>query len=134
MNDCIFCKISNKEIPSNVIYEDDLCIAFLDLSQATDGHTLVIPKKHFVNFLDIDDDTLAHLIVVSKKLANILMDKLEADGINILSNAGNYAGQVVMHFHLHIIPRYKNDKTIAISLSDRSKEADLTSIYQKIIK
>ena len=80
MNDCIFCKIANHEIPSKIIYEDDVCLAFLDLSQTTQGHTLVIPKKHFDHFLDVDQDTLAYLIQTSQNVAKTLENKLQAQG------------------------------------------------------
>ena len=80
---CIFCKIINKEIPGKIIYEDDVCIAFLDLSQATYGHTLVIPKKHFENILEVDAQTLAHVMQVTQKLAKQIVEKLNAKGLNI---------------------------------------------------
>ena len=83
MSDCIFCKIINKEIPGKIIYEDDVCIAFLDLSQATYGHTLVIPKKHFENILEADAQTLAHVMQVTQKLAKQIVEKLNAKGLNI---------------------------------------------------
>ena len=109
MENCIFCKIVQKDIPGKIIYEDDVCLAFLDLSQTTDGHTLVIPKKHYKNILEVNDETLTHLIVVTKKLANKIVKNLNANGVNILTNANEIAGQTVMHFHIHIIPRYNQD-------------------------
>lgn len=134
MNSCIFCKIANKEIPGKIIYEDDICVAFLDLSQTTNGHTLVIPKKHFKNFLEVDDDTLAHMIKVTKKIANKIIDKLNANGVNILTNANEVAGQTVMHFHLHIIPRYDNNDQIKIDFSDRSEEVNLDNLFNQIME
>ena len=128
---CIFCKIINKEIPSKTIYEDDLVIAILDLSQATYGHTLVMPKKHYANIYEIDDDTLAHLIKVVKELAIKLKNKLHADGINILNNNDEAAGQTVMHYHIHILPRYKNDD-LNISFTDHSKDTNLDDVLNKI--
>ena len=133
MENCIFCKIANHEIPGKTIYEDDICLAFLDLSQTTDGHTLVIPKKHYQNILEVDDDVLSHMIKVTKKIANLLMNKLNANGINILTNANEVAGQTVMHFHLHIIPRYNSNDTISISFTDRSDLIDLDVIKEKIV-
>ena len=85
MSNCIFCKIINKEIPGKIIYDDDVCIAFLDLSQATYGHTLVIPKKHFENILEVDAQTLAHVMQVTQKLAKQIVEKLNAKGLNILT-------------------------------------------------
>ena len=134
MYNCIFCKIANKEIPGKIIYEDDICVAFLDLSQTTNGHTLVIPKKHFKNFLEVDDDTLAHMIKVTKDIANKIVTKLNANGVNILTNANEVAGQTVMHFHLHIIPRYDNNDQIEINFSDRSNEVNLDSLFNQIME
>ena len=134
MDNCIFCKIANKEIPGKIIYEDDICVAFLDLSQTTNGHTLVIPKKHFKNFLEVDDDTLAHMIKVTKDIANKIVTKLNANGLNILTNANEVAGQTVMHFHLHIIPRYDNNDQIEINFSDRSNEVNLDSLFNQIME
>lgn len=134
MDNCIFCKIANKEIPGKIIYEDDICVAFLDLSQTTNGHTLVIPKKHFKNFLEVDDDTLAHIIKVTKDIANKIVTKLNANGVNILTNANEVAGQTVMHFHLHIIPRYDNNDQIEINFSDRSNEVNLDSLFNQIME
>ena len=128
---CIFCKIINKEIPSKIVYEDDLVIAILDLSQATYGHTLVMPKKHYANIYEIDDDTLAHLIKVVKKLAIKLKNKLHADGINILNNNDEAARQTVMHYHIHILPRYKNDD-LNINFTDHSKDTNLDDVLNKI--
>lgn len=132
MENCIFCKIANKEIPGKIIYEDDICISFLDLSQTTDGHTLVVPKKHYKNILDVDDDVLGHLIKVTKKLANQIVANLNANGVNILTNANEIAGQTVMHFHIHIIPRYNQDDQIAIKFTDRSNDINLDDIFTKI--
>lgn len=134
MDNCIFCKIANKEIPGKIIYEDDICVAFLDLSQTTNGHTLVIPKKHFKNFLEVDDDTLAHMIKVTKDIANKIVTKLNANGANILTNANEVAGQTVMHFHLHIIPRYDNNDQIEINFNDRSNEVNLDSLFNQIME
>lgn len=132
MENCIFCKIAKKEIPSKIVYEDDICLAFLDLSQTTNGHTLVIPKKHYQNILEVNDNDLAHIILVTKKLANKIMNKLNAKGINILTNANEVAGQTVMHFHLHIIPRYNDDDKIEINFTDRTNDVDLDEILKKI--
>ena len=105
MSDCIFCKIINKEIPGKIVYEDDECMAFLDLSQATYGHTLVIPKKHYANILEVDDETLAHVMKIVKNLANQIVEKLDAKGVNVLTNTNEVAGQTVHHVHIHILPR-----------------------------
>lgn len=134
MKNCIFCKIVQKDIPGKIIYEDDVCLAFLDLSQTTDGHTLVIPKKHYKNILEVNDETLTHLIVVTKKLANKIVKNLNANGVNILTNANEIAGQTVMHFHIHIIPRYNQDDKIEINFTDRSNDVNLDLILNEINK
>ena len=132
MENCIFCKIANKEIPGKIVYEDDLCLAFLDLSQTTNGHTLVVPKTHYQNILDVDKEVLSHLIKVIKKLTNQIITNLDAKGANVLTNANEVAGQTVMHFHIHIIPRYNETDQIKIDFTDRSQEVDLDNIFNKI--
>ncbi len=133
MNNCIFCKIANHEIPGKIIYEDDLCLAFLDLSQATDGHTLIIPKEHYDHFLDVDQDVLAHLIQVTQTVAKKLETKLNAQGFNIITNMNEVAGQTVKHFHIHIIPRYQSHEGFNPEFTDRSKDIDLDKIYNRIM-
>ena len=132
MENCIFCKIANKEIPGKIVYEDDLCLAFLDLSQTTNGHTLVVPKTHYQNILDVDKEVLSHLIKVTKKLTNQIITNLDAKGANVLTNANEVAGQTVMHFHIHIIPRHNETDQIKIDFTDRSQEVDLDNIFNKI--
>ena len=131
MSDCIFCKIINKEIPGKIVYEDDECMAFLDLSQATYGHTLVIPKKHYANILEVDDETLAHVMKIVKNLANQIVEKLDAKGVNVLTN--EVAGQTVHHFHIHILPRY-DENELKIEFTDHSNDVDLDEVYKKITK
>ena len=121
MDNCIFCKIAKHEIPGKIVYEDDLCLAFLDLSQTTDGHTLVIPKQHFDYFLDVDAKILAHMIQVAQQVAKNLEEKLDAKGFNIITNMNEVAGQSVKHFHIHIIPRYDENDGFTPQYTDRSK-------------
>ncbi len=109
---CIFCKIINGEIPSYKVYEDEVCIAILDISQATYGHTLVIPKNHYTNIFDIDDDVLGHIGNVASKLAKKYQQVLKLEGLNLINNNGAIAGQVVNHYHLHIVPRYEDDNLV----------------------
>ena len=112
MENCIFCKIINKQIPSSVVYEDDDVIAFLDISQATKGHTLVLSKKHYSNLLEIDEEVLAKIIKVAKTIASSMVKSLGAQGFNLVNNCNEVAGQSVMHFHLHIIPRYNHEEFV----------------------
>ena len=121
---CIFCKIINKEIPSKTIYEDDAFIAILDISQTTKGHTLVIPKNHYDNILEMPKAELNQMIEIAQDLSKQLMNKLNANGINILSNINEVAGQSVMHAHIHLIPRYSNEDTIKIDFKENKYDLD----------
>lgn len=130
---CVFCKIINGEIPSTKVYEDDKVLAILDLSQAQKGHTLVMPKKHFDTFLDADANTVSHVFEVAQALAKKIKTNLNADGVNILNNSYEAAGQTVMHMHVHIIPRYKNDD-LKIEFKDHSNIYKLNDVLAEINK
>ncbi|MDQ0159932.1 HIT family protein [Alkalibacillus salilacus] len=106
MSDCIFCKILDGEIPSAKIYEDDDVYAFLDISQVTEGHTLVIPKKHCEDVFDLDEDTAAKLFKAVPNIARGIRSAFNPQGLNMLNNNGSFADQSVFHVHLHLIPRY----------------------------
>ena len=106
---CIFCKIVKGEIPCVKIYEDADVLAFLDVFPLTKGHALVIPKQHFENIFDIDEVVLQKVMVAVKHISGKIKDSLKADGIRISQSNGRHAGQVIGHFHVHIIPRYEND-------------------------
>ena len=110
--DCIFCKIIKGEIPCFKIYEDDIVLAFLDVNPDSDGHTLIIPKKHFKDLDDINLETLNHINKVSKDIKKLLEQKLGCTGVSLLQNNGDV--QEVKHFHLHIKPYYKEHKTIEL--------------------
>ena len=124
---CIFCMIANGEIPSKKLYEDDKVLAFLDLSQTTNGHTLVVPKQHFETLIDVDPDTLAHMIKVTQQLTKDIMKKTGATGFNLLNNGYEVAGQTVMHAHIHILPRYSKDDALVIDFKENiNKNIDKT--------
>lgn len=108
-SDCIFCKIANGEIPSATIYEDEEFRAILDLGPASKGHALILPKKHAANLFELPDETAGKAMILAKKLAARLKEGLNADGINVVQNNGEAAGQTVFHFHVHLIPRYAED-------------------------
>jgi len=129
---CIFCEIAKGNIKSHVVYEDDVCMAFLDLSQATLGHTLVIPKTHYTNIFDVKEEVLSHMIGVAKKIALRLSETLGVTDINILNNSGARAGQSVMHFHIHIIPRYDNDNFSFAFKSNKLTEKEFLDLTNKI--
>ena len=107
--DCIFCKIANGEIPARTIYEDDLFRVILDMNPATKGHALILPKEHYKNLLDLGEKETAALLKVAQKVALRMKEKLHYDGLNVLQNNGEIAGQTIFHFHLHLIPRFEND-------------------------
>ena len=108
-DNCIFCKLANKDIPTNIIYEDEKFTVILDASPATKGHALILPKNHAANIYEIPDEDAADIFVLAKKLATKMTEILHCDGFNIVQNNGEVAGQTVFHFHMHIIPRYEND-------------------------
>ena len=112
MENCIFCKIINGEIPSYTIFEDDLIKIFLDINPSSNGNCLVIPKKHFVDINDIDSEYLNHIFTVVKEMLPILESKLNYDGISLCQNNGFV--QEVKHFHLHLIPKYKKNKKLSV--------------------
>lgn len=106
---CIFCKLANGEIPTATLYEDDDFRVILDASPAAKGHALIIPKEHYANLYELSDKLAAKVLVLAKKMITRLTDLLGCDGYNIVQNNGEAAGQTVFHFHLHMIPRYKDD-------------------------
>ncbi len=106
---CIFCKIINKEIGSNILYEDDDFQVILDNSPATKGHAILITKKHYSNVFEMDSEIAGKLFPLVLKVANVMKDELNCSGFNLLQNNGKDAGQTVFHFHLHLIPRYEDD-------------------------
>ena len=112
MDTCLFCKILKGEIPSHKIYEDKNIYAFLDINPLSNGHSLVIPKKHYLDFTDISLEELNNLNNASKKIYNILSDKLKPTGIRLVQNNGNL--QEVKHYHLHIIPYFDNEDTVDV--------------------
>ncbi len=120
MENCIFCKIIKGEIPSMTIYEDDVVKVFLDINPTTNGDTLIVPKKHIENMLDLDDKTLSHIHKISKEIYNVLKEKLNIDGLTLVQN--NFYGQEIKHYHVHLIPRYKNDDVKQLSNKEILKE------------
>lgn len=128
--DCLFCKIANGEIPSYKIYEDDIVLAFLDINPDSDGHTLIIPKKHFKDLDDIDDETLNHVNKIAKKSKKLLEKKLNCDGMSLLQNNGTV--QEVKHYHLHLKPYYNEKKSIEMIKNSKYINENIEEIYNKI--
>ena len=107
--DCVFCKIVNGQSPAYKVYEDDVCLAFLDINPVNKGHCLVIPKQHYEDFLITPDEISSHIIIVAKKVARAIKKANGAEGINFGVNNGSAAGQIVFHAHLHVMPRFSGD-------------------------
>ncbi len=107
--DCIFCRIANGEIPSRTLYEDEMFRVILDLSPATRGHALILPKQHADSLYDLPEETAAAAMALAKRIADRMRQRLGCDGLNLVQNNGKTAGQTVPHFHMHVIPRYDGD-------------------------
>lgn len=134
MDNCIFCKIAAGEIPSKTIYEDDDFKVILDLGPATKGHALILPKVHAANLYELDDAVAAKVLVVAKKVASILKEKLKCDGLNLVQNNGEVAGQTVNHFHMHLIPRYKGDGQNILWKPGQPTQEELEAIRKQIVE
>ena len=124
VSDCIFCKIVAGEIPASKVYEDDHFLAFLDISQVTPGHTLVIPKKHARNLLEMTPDETADLFNVVSKVTKKVESATQPQGMNIISNMEEIAGQSVFHTHVHILPRYSQDDDFKIDFIAHEPDFD----------
>ena len=128
-NDCLFCKIINNELPSSTVYEDNLIKIIMNINPNTNGHLLILPKKHYVNILDIDEEIITHsLKVVREKIYSLLKEKLACEGLTLAEN--NELGQEIRHFHIHLIPRYKNDGA-DVSYKNDALE-DVGEIFDKL--
>lgn len=128
-NDCLFCKIINNELPSSTVYEDNLIKIIMNINPNTNGHLLILPKKHYVNILDIDEEIITHsLKVVREKIYPLLKEKLACEGLTLAEN--NELGQEIRHFHIHLIPRYKNDSA-DVSYKNDALE-DVGEIFDKL--
>ena len=111
-NNCIFCKIAAGEIPSKTVYEDDKFRVIMDLGAASEGHALILPKDHYANLMELDEDTAFCVLPLAGKISRAMMKSLNCNGLNLVQNNGEEAGQTVMHFHLHMIPRYKGGNEV----------------------
>ena len=130
--DCIFCKIANGDIPSKTLYEDEDFRVILDLGPATKGHALILPKEHADNLYELPDETASKVFVLAKKLAMKMKEKLNCDGLNIVQNNGEVAGQTVFHFHMHIIPRIKGDTVNVGWVPGIADNDTIASIVEKV--
>ncbi len=107
--DCIFCKIIAGELPAQIVDQDERTVAFMDISPATRGHALVVPRRHARDLLEIEREDLAATIAAAQRLGRRVSERLGADGVNLLNSCGSAAWQTVFHFHVHVIPRYAGD-------------------------
>ena len=130
---CIFCKIIASEIPSKTVYEDEDFKAILDISPASKSHVIILPKYHAKNIFELPDEIAGKIMIIAKKIATTLNNVFDCDGINILQNNGEMAGQTVFHLHVHVIPRYADDDTISMTWKQRT-DYDLDEIYNRIVE
>ena len=128
----IFCRIVDGEIPCYKLYEDDDVLAFLDISQVTKGHTLVIPKKHYDNFLTCPKNLMNKVMAVAQRIGQVSIKIFGARGVNILTNCYEAAGQTVKHFHVHVIPRYKEEDGFMVEMKDNSSGLNLPALAEQI--
>ena len=132
MDNCIFCKIANGEIPSRTLYEDEEFRVILDLGPATRGHALILPKNHYKDIFEIPEDTASRAMGVAHHMASLMKEKLGADGFNIVQNNGEIAGQTVFHFHMHLIPRYLGDNQRIGWKPGTPSDGELDAVLQEI--
>ncbi len=132
---CIFCQIVDKKIPSQILFENDTSLAFLDIFPISNGHTIVIPKNHYNNLEDIPVDELTDVFKIVKNISSKIYEKLKIDGYNILQNNFKAAGQIIDHFHVHIIPRRREDGKFQLIIPrEQSKEEELKKTLKTIIE
>lgn len=131
-SNCVFCKIANGDIPSYTIYEDNDFRVIFDISPATKGHALILPKNHYKNLFELDENVASKALVVAKKVAVALKEELNCDGFNLLQNNEEIAGQTVFHFHIHLIPRYDNDTVKFTTVPGKIDESEAIALAEKI--
>ena len=129
---CIFCKLAGGEIPTATLYEDEDFRVILDANPAAKGHALIIPKEHYANLHELDDELAGKVLVLAKKMITKLTDILGCDGYNIVQNNGEAAGQTVFHFHMHLIPRFKDDGVGVTWKMGELTEEDKNDILSKM--
>ena len=133
-DDCIFCKIANGEIPSATVYEDSICRVILDVNPANKGHALIIPKEHFDNIYSMDAETAAKIFTIDTEVAKAQKAELNPDGLNILQNNGEAAGQTVFHFHMHLVPRYIKDNVTMTWIPGKADTEELSALSKALRK
>ena len=133
-DDCIFCKIANGEIPSATVYEDSIWRVILDVNPGNKGHALIIPKEHFDNIYSMDAETAAKIFTIATEVAKAQKAELNPDGLNILQNNGEAAGQTVFHFHMHLVPRYIKDNVTMTWIPGKADTEELSALSKALRK
>jgi histidine triad (HIT) family protein len=131
MNSCIFCRIAQKRVPANLVYEDEKAMAFLEIRPLNEGHTLIIPRLHYENIFDIPQELIMHIQGVTKRVALAVKKATQADGISIMQQNGKAAGQEIFHLHVHVIPRFEGQKLPKFS---ETSEASIEKLSQTAAK
>ena len=129
---CIFCEIAAGRVRAEIVFEDEATLAFMDIAPIHRGHTLVIPKRHATDVFEIDPDDAAGVMRTALKVAHAVKAALQCDGVNLFQSNGSAAGQTVYHFHVHVLPRWKGDRTIALLRSYSPQEGDLQRTADQI--
>jgi histidine triad (HIT) family protein len=129
--DCLFCKIVAGEIPSHQVYEDEACVAFLDIQPSSRGHTLVVPRVHAAGFIEIAPEVLAATMLSAQRVAHLLRMKLKPDGMNVIQNNGAAAGQTIFHYHVHLLPRWAGDSA-SLHRPGRTDHAALAALAAEL--
>ena len=131
---CIFCKIVRKQSPASIIYEDETVMAFLDIRPLNEGHTLVIPKNHYIGIFDIPEDQLSKVHTVTKQVSIAIKKATNADGFSIIQQNGKASGQDIFHFHVHAVPRFEGQKLPIFSNLQEVERAKLDGVAKKIMQ
>ena len=129
---CIFCKLANGDIPTATVYEDEYLRAIMDAAPANKGHIIILPKSHAADIYELNDEYVSRAFVLAKKLAVALKKLTGCDGVNILQNNGEAAGQTVFHFHVHVIPRFKNDDCTIVWKPTSYEDGEASEVAKKI--
>lgn len=129
---CIFCKLANGDIPTATVYEDEYLRAIMDAAPANKGHIIILPKSHAANIYELEDEYVSRAFVLAKKLAVALKKLTGCDGVNILQNNGGAAGQTIFHFHVHVIPRFKDDDCTIVWKPTSYEDGESSEVAKKI--
>ena len=133
MDNCIFCMIIDGKIPSRRVYEDENCIAMLDINPATPGHTLILPREHRKDLSEMDEELAGKLMMAARRIGMLQKERLGAVGFNVIQNNGEAAGQTVSHFHIHVIPRYENGPMLGGWVPTEPSGDELDEVLAKML-